>query len=311
MQGKRAMKPCTRMGIAIFAVLFALIPLQAANAAGPGGGGHGGGGHGGGHGGFSGHSSGSSSGHGVGHAIGHSLGHLIGHHDKSPAAPSQTMISPFAVERTVHDNAALRSRSQFVFASEMRHRIPGRRFNDFPFGHRFFGPGFGFGNCDAFGFPRPFGFSSVNCFGGGFFFDPFFFDPFFVGGGPAFFGSGPAILPFADQGPDYVPADSTAPPPPDMGAGAEKPCDSDAAGESGGAGRNSANCQRPVTLLQLRDGSMYGLTDYWIENAELHYITTYGGQNSIGLDRIDFDKTVKLNADRGVPFVLRPKPPTP
>jgi hypothetical protein len=191
----------------------------------------------------------------------------------------------------------------------MRHRFPHRRFNDFPFGHRFFGTGFGFNGCDRFGF-RPFGVNNFNCFGGGFFFDPFFFDPFFIGGGTAFVGGGPAFVPFADQNLDYAPADST-PPPPDMGAPAEPPCDYGATSESGAGKPNSANCQRPVTLLQLRDGSMYGLTDYWVENAELHYITTYGGQNSIPFERIDFDKTVKLNADRGVPFVLRPKSPTP
>jgi hypothetical protein len=59
--------------------------------------------------------------------------------------------------------------------------------------------------------------------------------------------------------------------------------------------------------LQLRDGSIYGLTDYWAEDGELHYTTTYGGQNSVPLKRIDFEKTVQLNADRGVEFVLPPE----
>ena len=63
--------------------------------------------------------------------------------------------------------------------------------------------------------------------------------------------------------------------------------------------------EQRITLLQLRDGSMYGLTDYWVKDGELHYTTTYGAQNTLPFERIDFEKTVQLNADRGVPFVLR------
>ena len=68
-----------------------------------------------------------------------------------------------------------------------------------------------------------------------------------------------------------------------------------------------------VTMLVLKDGISFGLTDYWVEGGMLHYITTYGRQNAIDLDRIDLDKTVKLNSGRGVPFVLseRPAPPAP
>jgi hypothetical protein len=61
--------------------------------------------------------------------------------------------------------------------------------------------------------------------------------------------------------------------------------------------------ERPIALLQLRDGSMYGLTDYWVKAGELHYTTTYGGQDSVVFERIDFEKTERLNADRGVAFV--------
>lgn len=64
----------------------------------------------------------------------------------------------------------------------------------------------------------------------------------------------------------------------------------------------------PITLLQLKDGSMYALTDYWLENGRLHYITSYGGENDLPMERIDLDTTVKLNYERDVEFVLRPKP---
>ena len=68
-----------------------------------------------------------------------------------------------------------------------------------------------------------------------------------------------------------------------------------------------AQDEKPVTLLQLLDGPMYGLTDYWIEGDQLHYVTTYGGQNAVPIERIDFAKTAQLNADQGIEFVLRPK----
>lgn len=71
---------------------------------------------------------------------------------------------------------------------------------------------------------------------------------------------------------------------------------------------DKAKRESPVTLLQMRDGSMYGLTEYWIEGEELHYLTTYGSDGSVRIRDIDFEQTAKLNADRGVDFVLRPRP---
>jgi carbohydrate-selective porin OprB len=60
-------------------------------------------------------------------------------------------------------------------------------------------------------------------------------------------------------------------------------------------------------MLQLKDGSIYGLTAYWVEGGELHYFTNYGGANVIPLDRIDLAKTVQLNAAHGQAFVLAAK----
>jgi hypothetical protein len=82
------------------------------------------------------------------------------------------------------------------------------------------------------------------------------------------------------------------------------------------AARESAdsNPSIQVTQLALKDGFIFGLTDYWVEDGMFHYVTTYGGHNAIELDRIDLDKTVKLNSDRGVSFVLRERstqPPAP
>ena len=59
-----------------------------------------------------------------------------------------------------------------------------------------------------------------------------------------------------------------------------------------------------VTLLQLADGSMYGVTDYWVAGGEFHYVTNYGAKTSLPLERVDLDATQQLNAERGVSFLL-------
>lgn len=64
----------------------------------------------------------------------------------------------------------------------------------------------------------------------------------------------------------------------------------------------------PDTLIFLMDGTSYTVTDYWLAGYKLHYITSYGGQNSIDVNELDFQRTVDDNASRGVDFTLRPAP---
>jgi hypothetical protein len=70
---------------------------------------------------------------------------------------------------------------------------------------------------------------------------------------------------------------------------------------------DGAEPNHPITLLQLKNGWMYGLTDYWVEGDNLHYVTNYGGQNSVPLDLIDRPTTIRLNSERGVEFSLHTK----
>lgn len=123
--------------------------------------------------------------------------------------------------------------------------------------------------------PRPT--SRFNCFGDSFFLDPFFF------------GSYSMLGTMPDPASAYA-----------LQSGLNE--------EALDAGNNfpSANAN-PITLLQLLDGSMYGLTSYHVIGHDLHYTTTYGGQNAVPLDRIDFTQTLRLNAERQVPFLLEPK----
>ena len=66
--------------------------------------------------------------------------------------------------------------------------------------------------------------------------------------------------------------------------------------------------QEPETLLYLADGTVYAVTDYWLAEGKLHYSTTYGSENSIDLKQLDLQRTVDVNANRGVSFTLRPRP---
>ncbi len=77
--------------------------------------------------------------------------------------------------------------------------------------------------------------------------------------------------------------------------------------ETGGGGGSASSSDNEVVLF-LKDGTVYAITDYWIADNKLHYITNYGGENSIPLDQLDMQRTVDVNAKRGINITLRPTP---
>jgi len=64
---------------------------------------------------------------------------------------------------------------------------------------------------------------------------------------------------------------------------------------------------KPVTLLVFKNHSIYAVTDYWIEDGRVHYVTSYGAQDSASTDQLDLDFTRKLNDERNVKFELKPR----
>lgn len=239
--------------------------------AGPGGG-HGGGGHSGSH--FGG---GSSSGHSFGHSVGHSLGHIFGHH--SGGRGTHPKENPAG---RVNNPAHL---PPFAFAQVRTRR---RMFHRNPF--------FSSGYCDS---PRFTWRDSLfpgefNCFSGSFVFDPFFYGAAW----DTYFWSDSLI-----DSEDFANA-----------VGPSEAADNEMSTsvmEPGAAVPLPSNAEKPIALLQLRDGSMYGLTRYWLEGTTLHYVTTYGGENSVALDRVDFTRTQQLNAELGMRFDLTKNPHNP
>lgn len=69
-----------------------------------------------------------------------------------------------------------------------------------------------------------------------------------------------------------------------------------------------SNPDEQITTLVLKDGIFFSVTDYWVEDGKLGYVTTYQRENTIDLDRLDLEQTVKINSMRGIPFVLRERP---
>ncbi len=63
-----------------------------------------------------------------------------------------------------------------------------------------------------------------------------------------------------------------------------------------------------TTVLYLNDGTSFAVTDYWVADYQLHYVTDGARENVIDLDQIDVQRTVDENAARGVNFTLRPAP---
>jgi hypothetical protein len=68
------------------------------------------------------------------------------------------------------------------------------------------------------------------------------------------------------------------------------------------------SAKRVSAVLYLKDGSSYAVTDYWLADGKIHYVTSYGGENSIDQDALDLQRTVNENAAQGLTFTLRPAP---
>ena len=62
-----------------------------------------------------------------------------------------------------------------------------------------------------------------------------------------------------------------------------------------------------LTVLVFKDHTILGVTDYWLEGSEFHYVTSYGAHNAVPLEEIDVEMTAQLNRERGVEFVLHPR----
>jgi hypothetical protein len=63
-----------------------------------------------------------------------------------------------------------------------------------------------------------------------------------------------------------------------------------------------------LTLIALKGEAIYAATDYWIEGGRLVYVQQSGAEGAFNLDEVDWDRTAKLNTERGITVTLRPRP---
>jgi hypothetical protein len=70
----------------------------------------------------------------------------------------------------------------------------------------------------------------------------------------------------------------------------------------------TANVDASAVLIYLKNGTMYAATDYWFAGNKLHYVVASGAESAVDIDQCDLQRTVDVNAKRGVPFALNPKP---
>jgi hypothetical protein len=68
-----------------------------------------------------------------------------------------------------------------------------------------------------------------------------------------------------------------------------------------------------LVWLYLKDGTAYGVSDYWFVNDQLHFIALQEGgvkseEKVIGLDELDVQKTIDVNTRRGFRVVMRDEP---
>jgi hypothetical protein len=249
--------------------------------------------------------SGGFSGRGLsGHAIGHSFGGMFGRHPGGRGLGHNRSVAsseepPLMGAVLVHGKVVQMPGPEATPFSAAR-RFPREPRHEFFFGQAFpFTPRRHFGDafCGGF-FPFSAG-SFINPGGFDCFDDRFFSDSFFLGGfigGRAHFHSffaGSAVV--AAGG--ILAWDSAV----------ELPSDSLEDSRSA-APRDPVASPPEAALLQLTDGSMYGITDYWVEDHEFHYVTNYGAKTSLPLERVDMEATRQLNAERGASFVLRSEP---
>ena len=196
-----------------------------------------------------------------------------------------------------HSNAVILSRRSIPSASFgsrptriFRTRRPRFFGGFFPFG---FFPGFFYDDCFGTGFDNGFGYG----YGFGFGYNPCgygYLSPgygYYPGGNYSDF-TGSVTNDMTQQ------SDSA----PGAAPNAEPSGDEAIAPPSAAAPIAGANS----TVLFLKDGTSFGVSDYWLEGGRLHYVTMYGGANAIELEAVDIQRTVDENAKNGLTFALRP-----
>lgn len=64
-------------------------------------------------------------------------------------------------------------------------------------------------------------------------------------------------------------------------------------------------------LIALKGGEIHASREHWLQRDALHYVTRDGVHNQVAVGDVDMDLTAQVNRERGLPFVLEVREPTP
>ncbi len=142
-----------------------------------------------------------------------------------------------------------------------------------------------------------------------------FFEPFFplldLGGYLLDFGFGGDSLDFGDElnSQELLQSEVSAVPP------ANRSDDDTTAGNSRarpgvmpGMASDGRALSKGEFLLVLNNGSSHAVTDYWVADGYLEYVSPDGSRSHVPLEALNLQDTVNQNAPRGAAFVLRSWP---
>lgn len=71
--------------------------------------------------------------------------------------------------------------------------------------------------------------------------------------------------------------------------------------------------QRDLVQLYMKDGTVYSVTDYWLVDNQLHFLTIDASgdkvnEQVVSFDQLDLQKTIDVDTQLGFHFVLRNEP---
>jgi hypothetical protein len=65
-----------------------------------------------------------------------------------------------------------------------------------------------------------------------------------------------------------------------------------------------------LTLLALRNETIYAVTDYWLDGDRLDYLLSSGTRGACAINELDLARTTQLNSERGVSVTFSDVPPS-
>ena len=75
-------------------------------------------------------------------------------------------------------------------------------------------------------------------------------------------------------------------------------------------GPESRLAAKSLTLLALRNETIYAVTDYWLDGDRLDYLLPSGNHGVCALNELDLVRTTQLNSERGVTVTFSDVPPS-